>query len=139
MWYIKIELINQDQLAWSQFFIKMVGVHLHNSTHDNRNLDKLYDNLIKKFIFGTKCSSLWEEKITINQIISSKLWYIGQAYTIPKRIWKKMKKAISTWPTKYNTSQKPSLAPHIWKGGLGILDSYSAEFSNKDYWILWIC
>ena len=34
------------------------------------------------FIFERK-------KITINQIPSLKLWYIGQVYTIPKCIWKK--------------------------------------------------
>ena len=41
-----------------------------------------------------------------------------------------MKKAqtISSGPKKYNTSQEPSSAPHIWKGGLGILDKYSTDF-----------
>ena len=36
------------QMAWSQFSIKMVGVHFLNSAHDNRNWDKIYDNLTGK-------------------------------------------------------------------------------------------
>ena len=36
------------QMALSQFSIKMVGVHFHDSAHDNRNWDKIYDNLTKK-------------------------------------------------------------------------------------------
>ena len=36
------------QVAWSQFSIKMVGVHFYNSAHNNRNWDKIYDNLTKK-------------------------------------------------------------------------------------------
>ena len=34
------------QIAWSQFSIKMVVVHFHNSA--NRNRDKIYDNLSEK-------------------------------------------------------------------------------------------
>ena len=42
---------------------------------------------------------------------------------------KKLKKERTIYfrPTKYNNSQAPSSAPHIWKGGLGILDRYSTE------------
>ena len=29
------------QMAWSQFSIKMVRVHFHNSAHDNRSWDKI--------------------------------------------------------------------------------------------------
>ena len=35
------------QVAWSQFSIKMVGVHFYNSAHNNRNWDKIYDKLTK--------------------------------------------------------------------------------------------
>ena len=78
--------------------------------------------------------SLRGKKITINQILWSKLCYIGQLYTIPKCIWKKTEKVetISFWPTKYKTSQAPTSAPHIWKGGLGISDRYSIEFFKNE-------
>ena len=33
------------QMVWSQFSIKMSGVQFNNSAHDNRNWDKIYDNL----------------------------------------------------------------------------------------------
>ena len=36
------------QMAWPQLSIKMVVVYFHNSAHDNRNWDKIYDNLSKK-------------------------------------------------------------------------------------------
>ena len=76
--------------------------------------------------------SLRGKKITINQILWSKLWYIGQVYMIPKCtvFGKKLKKeqTISSGPTKYNTSQAPSSAHHIWKDGLSILDRYTREF-----------
>ena len=42
------------QMAWSQYFIKVVGVHFHNSAHDSRNWDKLYDNLTKKIHIWNK-------------------------------------------------------------------------------------
>ena len=32
----------------SQYFIKMNGVHFRNSGLDNRNWEKIYDNLTKK-------------------------------------------------------------------------------------------
>ena len=33
----------------------------------------------------------------------------------------KREQTIYSRPTKYNNSQAPNSAPHIWKGGLGIL------------------
>ena len=63
----------------------------------------------KKSIFQKECNSLWEEKkIIVNQILLSKLWYIGQIYTIPKFIKKKIEKTIAQLS--------------IWKSGLGILN-----------------
>ena len=49
----------------------------------------------------------WKKKRTVNQILSPKLWYIGQIYTIPKFIKEEIEKI-------YQLS--------IWKCGLGILD-----------------
>ena len=64
----------------------------------------------KKSIFQKECNSLWEEKkIIVNQILLSKLWYIGQIYTIPKFIKKKIEKTIA------QLSNSP-------KCGLGILN-----------------
>ena len=44
----------------------------------------------------------------VNQIFLSKLWYIGQIYTIPKFIKEEIEKAMAELS--------------IWKCGLGILD-----------------
>ena len=53
----------------------------------------------KKSIFRTECNSLWDEKQKekeiVNQIVLSKLWYIGQIYTIPKFVNKKIEKKIA--------------------------------------------
>ena len=35
-------------MDWSQFSIKIVGVNFGKSIHDNRNWDKIYNNLTKK-------------------------------------------------------------------------------------------
>ena len=67
---------------------------------------------LKKSIFRTECNSLWdgkkEKKRIVNQILLSKLWYIGQIYTIPKFIKEEIEKTIAQLS--------------IWKCGLGILD-----------------
>ena len=49
-----IRIDKPRQMAWSQFSIKMVGVHFHNSAHDNRNWDKIYDNLTGKIHIWNK-------------------------------------------------------------------------------------
>ena len=48
------------------------------------------------------------KKGTLNQILLSKIWYIGQIYTIPKFIKEEIEKTIAQLS--------------IWKCGLGILD-----------------
>ena len=48
------------------------------------------------------------KKIIVNKILLSKLWYIGQIYTIPKFIKEEIEKAIAQLS--------------IWKCGLGVLD-----------------
>ena len=53
-------------------------------------------------LFGMK------KKRIVNQVLSSKLWYIDQIYTIPKFIKEKIEKTIAQLS--------------IWKCGLGILD-----------------
>ena len=47
----------------------MIGVHFHNSAHDNRNWDKIYDNLTKQNSYLEQNAALFErKKITKNQI-----------------------------------------------------------------------
>ena len=75
---------------------------------DNSNSDKLNYSLTKKSIFRTECNSLWGEKKIVNQILWSKLLYIGQIYTIPKFIKNEIEKKIAQLS--------------IWMCGLGILD-----------------
>ena len=43
-----IRIDKPRKMAWSQFSIKMVGVHFHNCALDNRNWDKIYDKLTGK-------------------------------------------------------------------------------------------
>ena len=71
-----------------------------------------------KFIFVIKYGSLWEERKIENWILWLKLCYIGQIYTTPKYIWKKIEKRI------YNFQQKirPPRQLPIKKGGLDVLD-----------------
>ena len=61
-----------------------------------------------------------EKKRTANQILSSKLWYIGQIYTIPKFIIEKIEKISQV---------------SIWKCGLGILDIDPQLSSLELQWI----
>ena len=58
----------------------------------------------------------------VNQILSFKLWYIGQIYTIQKFIEKKIGKAIAQLS--------------IWKYGLGILYIDTQLNSLELNWIL---
>ena len=47
-------------------------------------------------MFVTECNALWNEKKRIvNQILLSKLWLIGQIYTIPKFIEDEIEKIIA--------------------------------------------
>ena len=57
-------------------------------------------------LFGMKKKK--KKKRIVNQIFWSKLWYIGQIYTIPKFIKEEIEKTIAQLS--------------IWKCGLGILD-----------------
>ena len=75
----------------------------------------------KKTKFRTECSSLWDEKKRpVNQILLSKLWYIGQIYTIPKFMKEEIEKLSQ---------------PSIWRCGLGILDIDTQLNSLELQWI----
>ena len=83
-------------MIWSKFSIKILGVHFGNSVPDNSNWDEISHILTKKTVSRTECNSLWDEKKRIvNQILLSKLWYIGQIYTIPKFTKEEIAKAIA--------------------------------------------
>ena len=63
----------------------------------------------------------WKKKRIVNQILLSRLWYIGQIYTIPKFIKEEIEKTIAQ--------------PSIWKCGLGILDIDTQLNSLELQWI----
>ena len=61
------------------------------------------------------------KKRIVNQILLSKIWYIGQIYTIPKFIKEEIEKTIAQLS--------------IWKCGLGILDIDTQLNSLELKWI----
>ena len=80
----KKELIKQDKW-YGHISIKKLGVDFDSSILDNQNLDKI-----------NHCKFTW--KRIVNQILFSKLWYIGQIYTILKFIIKEIGKTIAQLP-----------------------------------------
>ena len=66
-----------------------------------------------------------KKKIIVNKILLSKLWYIGQIYTIPKFIKEKIEKK----------KKKKKAQISIWKCGLGILDIDTQWNSLELQWI----
>ena len=107
-------------MEWSNFSIKILGINFDNFISDNSNWDKASVNIAKKSIFGVEWDSLWGKKLIINQISLSKLWCIGQIYTIPKYIKKEIEKRIYDflWEGKRIHPGHLVQLP-IWKGGLG--------------------
>ena len=82
-------------MAWSSFSIKILGIIFDNDVPDNSIWDKISANLTKQIhIWNRVTLSLRGRKIIINQILLSKLWYIGQIYTMPKYIKKEIEKRI---------------------------------------------
>ena len=80
------------QMEWSQFLIKTLGDHFGNTILNNSHQDKISESIIKKSITIWKRvrPSLRGKKIIVNQILMSKLWYIGQVCTIPKHVKKEI-------------------------------------------------
>ena len=67
------------KIAWSNFSIKILGITFDNTVSDNSNWDKISANIAKRIhIWNRVRLSLRGRKIIINQILLSKLWYIGQ-------------------------------------------------------------
>ena len=77
--------------------------------------------------------SLRSKNIIRNQILVSKLWYIGQIYTFPKYQkgnWKRNRQ----FPLEYEKIQPPRhwAQLSIWRGRLDILDSHTIKlYENK--------
>ena len=87
------------KMAWSNFSFKILGITFDNAVPDNSNWDKISANIAKRIhIWNRVRLSLRGREIIINQILLSKLWYIGQIYTIPKHIKKSKKEyMVSYW------------------------------------------
>ena len=52
-------------MVWSQFSIKIIGLHFGNSVLDNSDWDKIshcLTKIFKKSTFETECNSLCDEK-----------------------------------------------------------------------------
>ena len=82
-------------MIWSNFSIKILGINFDNFVQDNSNWDKIRDNIAKKIHMWNRVRlSLRGKKFVTNQILLSKLWYIGQIYTISKYIKKQIEKMI---------------------------------------------
>ena len=81
--------------------------------------------------------SLKGRRIIINQILLSKLWYIGQIYTIPENVKKQIEKRIYDflWEEKKIRPPRHLIQLPIWKGRLGILDIDTQLNSLKIKWI----
>ena len=84
-------------MIWSEFSIKILGVHFGNSVPDNSNWDKISHILTKKQFLEQRATlfGMKKKKRIVNQILLSKLWYIGQIYTIPKFTKEEIAKAIA--------------------------------------------
>ena len=112
-------------MASSNFSIKIISITFDNSIPDNCNWDKIGANIAKRIhIWSRVRLSLRGRKIIINQILLSKLWYIGQIYTIPKYIKKEIEERIYDflWEGKKIRPSRHLAQLPIWKGGLSVLD-----------------
>ena len=68
-------------MVWSNLSIKILGINFGNFTLDNSIWDKISENITKKIHLWNRVRlSLRGRKLFINQILLSKLWYVGQIY-----------------------------------------------------------
>ena len=94
-------------MACLQFTIKIIAVYFVNSVHDNTNWDKIYNNLTysetkmynnltqKIHIWSRMEISLRVKKLNADEVLRSKLRYIGQIYyTVSKHMGKKIEERI---------------------------------------------
>ena len=126
------------KMVWSNFSIKMLGITFENYTPDNSIWEKITKNITKRILIWNRVRlSLKGRRIIINQVLLSKLWYIGQIYTIPKNVKKQIEKRIYDflWEEKKIRPPRHLIQLPIWKGGLGILDIDTQLNSLKIKWI----
>ena len=126
------------KMAWSNFSIKILGITFDSFTPDNSIWDKISANTAKRIhIWNRVRLSLRGRRTIINQILFSKLWYIGQIYTIPKCSKKKIEKRMYDflWEGKQIRPHRHLTQLPTWKGGLGILDIDTQLNSLKIKWI----
>ena len=132
-------IYNQSgNMEWSNLSIKLLGINLGNFILDNCIWDKISENIPKKIhIWNRIRLSLRGNKMIINQILLSKLWYIGQIYTIPKYIKKEIEKRIYDFLREEKKIRPPRhlVQLPIAKSGLGILDINTQLNSLKINWI----
>ena len=121
----------KQQKVWSQFSIKILGIHFGNSALDNTNWDELSHSLTKKINIWN--SSLWDEKKNckpnrlMHSLVYSSNTYYSKIYQ--KRNWKNNTKEIKKNNRKFSLKEKwpPRHVAHlsIWKCGLSILDIHT--------------
>ena len=108
------------KMVWSNFSIKILGITFENYTPDNSIWEKITENIMKRIhIWNRVRLSLKGRRIIINQVLLSKLWYIGQIYTIPKYVKKQIEKRIYDflWEEKKIRPPRHLIQLPIWKGG----------------------
>ena len=112
-------------MEWSNFSIKIFGINFDNFISDNTNWDKISVNIAKRIhVWNRVRLSLRGKKLIINQLLLSKLWYIGRIYTVPKYIKREIEKRIYDflWEGKKICPPRRLVQLPIGRGGLGILD-----------------
>ena len=89
---IKLELIKQDKWYSDDFLLKYLWYILVTL---NFKCNKINDSLTKKTInIWNRMQLCLRLKKFVNEILLSKLWYIGQTYTISKFIKEETEKKI---------------------------------------------
>ena len=74
--------------------IRILGVNFGNSILDNSKWDKISDNIAKQIHIWNR-GRLSLKGAIVNQTLLSKLWYIGQIFTILKYTKKEYTSTIS--------------------------------------------
>ena len=83
-------------MVWSQFSNKTLGAHFGNSLLHNLNWVKISQSLAKKIKIWNRVQLFeMKKKRIVNQILLSKLWYVGRIYNILKFIIKKLEKTTA--------------------------------------------
>ena len=112
-------------MEWSNFSIKIFGINIDDFIADNTNWDKISVNIAKRIHIRNRVRlSLRGKKLIINQLLLSKLWYIGQIYTVQKYIKREIENRIYDflWEGKKICPPRHLVQLPIGRGGLGILD-----------------